>query len=139
MLLLLAVFQFVTAWLVVLLSGPRTTHPESAGISAPLRSGLRVLADSSHLRHLALLVLLGTTSAALIEYLFKAQAVETFGPGDNLLRFFAVYYAATNLITFILQTLSSRAILERFGLALTTSTPSIALLACRCRDASSRR
>jgi hypothetical protein len=133
MLLLLAVFQFVTAWLAVLLSGTRETYPGSIeavpGVSSPLRSGLRVVADAPHLRHLALLVLLGTTAAALIEYLFKAQAVETFGPGDNLLRFFAVYYAATNLITFVLQTLSSRAVLERFGLALTTSTPSIALLA----------
>src|SRR5262245_58081005 len=59
MLLLLAVFQLGTAWLVVLLSNTReTTHPESVeafpGISAPLRSGLRVLADAPHLRHLAL-------------------------------------------------------------------------------------
>jgi hypothetical protein len=75
------------------------------------------------------LVLLGTTSAALLDYLFKAKAVETFGPGDGLLRFFALYYAVTSLIAFLLQTLGSRPVLERFGLALTTSTPSIALLA----------
>ena len=134
MLLLLAVFQFVTAWLVVLLSASRPI-PDSGsiealpGVTAPLRSGLQVVADTPHLRHLALLVLLGTTAAALIEYLFKARAVETFGPGDNLLRFFAAYYAVTSLITFLLQAVSSRPVLERFGLALTTSTPSIALLA----------
>ena len=81
------------------------------------------------MRHLAALVLLGTTSAALVEYLFKARAYETLGPGDHLLRFFSLYYAATSLVTFILQTLLSRAMLERFGLALTMSTPSIALLA----------
>ena len=75
-----------------------------------------------------MLVLLGTTGAALLEYLFKAKAVETFGPGDHLLRFFALYYAATSLVTFVLQTVSGR-VLERFGLALTASTPSIALLA----------
>ena len=62
---------------------------------------MRVVAEAPHLRHLAALVLLGTTSAALLEYLFKAKAVETFGPGDHLLRFFALYYAATSLLTFV--------------------------------------
>jgi hypothetical protein len=81
------------------------------------------------MRYLALLVLLGTTSAALLDYLFKLEAVRTFGRGDNLLRFFAIYYAATSLITFVVQMSSSRFVLERFGLAMTTSTPSFALLA----------
>ena len=93
------------------------------------RSGLVTIAEQPHLRNLAVLVLLGTTSAALLEYLFKVKAVEAFGPGDQLLRFFAVYYAATSLVTFLLQALSSRAVLQRFGLGLTTSTPSIAILA----------
>ena len=75
------------------------------------------------------LVLLGSTSTALLDYLFKVKAVEAIGTGDELLRFFALYYAATGLITFTLQTVSSRVALERFGLGLTTSTPSIALLA----------
>ena len=73
--------------------------------------------------------MLGTTSVALVDYVFKARAVETFGRGENLLRFFAIYYAATSLATFVLQTASSRFVLERFGLALTTSTPSFALFA----------
>src|SRR6185295_9609383 len=37
------------------------------------------------------------------------------------------YYAATSLITFVIQMSSSRFMLERFGLALTASTPSLAL------------
>ena len=93
----------------------RSTRARST--AAPARSGLRVIAEAPYLRHLAALVLLGTTGAALVDYLFKAQAVETFGRGDHLLRFFALYYAATSLITFILQTSSSRAVLERFGSA----------------------
>ena len=96
---------------------------------APGRSGIRVIAEAPYLRYLALLVLLGTTSAALLDYLFKLEAVRTFGRGDNLLRFFAIYYAATSLITFVVQMSSSRFVLERFGLAMTTSTPSFALLA----------
>jgi hypothetical protein len=137
MLLVLACFQFVAAWLVRMLAvaeakgfQPRPVSALAAGAAPqPLRSGFRVIAEAAHLRHLIALVLLGTTSAALLEYLFKAQAVATLGRGDGLLRFFALYYAGTSLLAFLLQTLGSRTVLERFGLALTTSTPSIALLA----------
>jgi ATP:ADP antiporter, AAA family len=131
MLLFLAGFQCLTAIPVWLLSRG-SSRPRSAGIvtiAPPLRSGLQVVAEAPHLRRLAALVLLGTTSAALLEYAFKVKAVETLGPGDNLLRFFAVYYAATGLVTFALQALSTRTVLDKFGLALTASTPSIALLA----------
>ena len=65
----------------------------------------------------------------MVDYLFKAQAVHTFGQGDQLLRFFAIYYAATSLVTFAIQATATRGLLERFGLAMTTSTPSLALLA----------
>ncbi len=75
------------------------------------------------------LVLLGTVGAALLDYLFKARAVETFGRGDSLLRFFSLYYAGTSLVAFVLQTFGSRAVLERFGLGLATGSPSIALMA----------
>jgi AAA family ATP:ADP antiporter len=136
MLLFLGALQLLTAWLVWRLASdaePMVTPASSDAVpgasTLPLRSGLRVIAEAPHLRHLATLVLLGTTSAALLDYVFKAKAVETLGTGDSLLRFFAMYYAATSLISFILQILASRAVLERFGVALTTSTPSIALLA----------
>jgi hypothetical protein len=88
-----------------------------------------VLAETPYLRHLALLVLLGTTSAALIDYVFKVQATATLGTGESLLRFFAIYYAAASLVSFALQTSISRVALERLGLAFTTATPSLALVA----------
>jgi hypothetical protein len=132
LLLLLALLQFATAWLVRSLaaSADFAPSPSTAPDEPPLaaRSGLRVIAKAPHLSRLAALVLLGTTSAALVEYLFKAKAVQTFGPGDPLLRFFSLYYACSALITFVVQILSSRVAIERFGLGLTTSTPSIALL-----------
>jgi hypothetical protein len=132
MLLFLAGFQFLTAFLVGLLT-PRTSGVAAApALAEPrpahARSGLQVIAEAPHLHHLAALVLFGTTSAALLEFLFKARAVETFGPGDNLLRFFALYYAGTAVITLVLQAVSSRHMLERFGLGLTSSAPSIAVL-----------
>jgi hypothetical protein len=134
MLLVLAACQFAAAWLVYHLAVDADAfNPASAGNAeqshGSATSGLLVVAEAPHLRHLAALVLLGTTSAALLDYLFKATAVESFGRGDHLLRFFAFYYAGTSLITFVLQTSLSRAVLRRFGLALTTSTPSLALLA----------
>lgn len=131
MLLLLAAINILSAWLVRRLAlgsaASQLGMPADQELHGPARSGLRVVAEAPYLRHLATLVLFGTTSAALVDYLFKAQAVETFGRGDHLLRFFAIYYAATSLLTFVLQTSSSRAVLERFGLAATASTPSGAL------------
>jgi AAA family ATP:ADP antiporter len=133
----LGAFHLLSAWQVRRLAMEsqaamgRTMAPEPFRnpTAAPSRSGLRVIAEAPYLRYLAALVLLGTTGAALLDYLFKMTAVETFGRGENLLRFFAVYYAATSLVTFVVQMSSSRFMLERFGLALTTSTPSGALLA----------
>jgi hypothetical protein len=134
----LALLQFVCAvlvrqlarslepWPVVAEPAGTTTRP---GGGAPERSGLRVVAEAPHLRQLAYVVLLGTSSAALLDYLFKAQATEAFGRGDQLLRFFAVYYAATSVLTFIVQVSSARPMLERFGIALSAGAPSMALFA----------
>ena len=47
---------------------------------------------------------------------------------DHLLRFFAIYYAGTSIVTFVLQTSSTHAVLEHLGLGATASTPSVALL-----------
>jgi hypothetical protein len=93
------------------------------------RSGLRALAVAPYLRSLAALVMLGTIAAAPIDYLFKAQAVATLGRGDGLLRFFAIYYAATSAITFVIQTGLSRPALERLGLAFVAASPSVTVFA----------
>src|SRR5262245_7646160 len=92
------------------------------------RSGLQVLKETPYLRDLAALILLGTTGAALLDYAFKVQAVTSFGRGDTLLRFFALYYAAVSVVTFVVQASSNRFALEKFGLAISAGTPSIALI-----------
>ena len=132
MLPLLAVMQFASAWFVrqTAAGSPAASMASlDEGTGELSRSAFRVLTEAPYLRNLAALVLLGTTGAALVDYLFKAEAIETFGRGDNLLRFFALYYAATSLIAFALQTSASRVVLERFGLAVSAGTPSGALLA----------
>ena len=92
-------------------------------------SGLHALAKRPYLQNLAALVLLGTIGATLTDYVFKVEAVETFGRGETLLRFFAVYYAATSVLAFAVQTTAGTLALEKLGLALTTATPHIALCA----------
>jgi ATP:ADP antiporter, AAA family len=134
MLPLLALLQFCSAWFVrqtalCAVDGLGLMVSDEDKAAAPRRSALRVLHEAPYLRNLAWLVLLGTTSAALVDYLFKAQAIEAFGRGDNLLRFFALYYAATSVLAFALQTSASRMVLERFGLAVSAGTPAGALLA----------
>jgi len=67
--------------------------------------------------------------AALMEYVFKVQAVAAFARAKHGCEFFAIYYAAVSLITFVVQTSSSRLVLEKLGLAVSSGTPSMALLA----------
>ena len=98
-------------------------------IAASPQRGLRAMSKITYLRNLAMLVVLGTIAAALADYVFKVRAVEAFGNGDALLRFFAIYYAATSLLAFVIQTTSSSVALEKLGLAVTASTPSVALAA----------
>ena len=136
MLPLLAAVNVVCAWQVRQLalgttaapSGETLEHAPELAAQSPA-GGLRVLAHTPYLRNLAALVTLGTIGAALADYVFKVEAVGFLGRGDDLLRFFAVYYAATSLLAFVVQTTTGAAALQRLGLALTTSTPSLALLA----------
>lgn len=130
----LAFLNLVCALAVRRLVPMQPSPPQSEEFSAeltpePAWSGVRALAETPYLRHLALLVLLGTASAALIDYAFKAQAVATLGTGESLLRFFGAYYAIVSLVTFAVQTSMSRYALEKYGLAFTTATPSLAVFA----------
>jgi AAA family ATP:ADP antiporter len=134
-LLVLAALNAICAWQIRQLARPldepgrRRVIEASPELSAePARLGVRALAATPYLRHLAALVFLGTMGAALLDYVFKAEAVAALGNGERLLRFFAAYYAATSVVTFIVQTSASRLVLERFGLATAAATPSLALL-----------
>jgi ATP:ADP antiporter, AAA family len=135
MLPLLAVVNMVCAWQVrrLAMSGHQLPMREGLDQAPELAaqspaSGLRVLAHTAYLRNLAAIVMLGTAAATLADYVFKVQAVGVLGRGDELLRFFAIYYAATSLLSFVVQSVIGAAALQQFGLALTTSTPSLALL-----------
>src|SRR5688572_5954076 len=121
---LVAVFQ--VAWLG---RSARASHDETdlpAELApAATQSGLVALARSPFLRDLALVVWLGTMSAALLDYLFKAQAQAN---SESLVQFFAWYYAATSVLVYAVQRGAHRAALERFGLAGTVAAPAVAVV-----------
>ncbi len=134
MLPLLALMHLFCAWrLGVLRPLPGTGPPRVASPpvvdppSQPTRSGFRIVAQESYLRSLAVMVLLGTVSAALIDYVFKAQAAARYQQGEDLMRFFAVFYMATGLMTFLFQTGLGRVSLEKLGLAKTVATLPVAV------------
>lgn len=89
-------------------------------------SPLETFSRIPYLAGLAALILLGTSNAAVIDYLFKSQAAETIGKGPDLLRFFALFHTGSAVITFVFQTFLSRLSFEKLGLTKTVgSLPAI--------------
>ncbi len=103
----------------VLLSAlPPTESPyQTASVRA-----IDVLRRSTYLRNLTYLVILGTFSAALLDYVMKAEAKHTIGPGEPLLRFFAMFHTGTALLSFFAQTLITPRFLSRWGLGASVAT-----------------
>ena len=79
-----------------------------------------------YLGPLAVLVLLGTSSAAALDFLFKSQAKDTYGQGPELLRFLALFHTASGILTFLMQAVITRASVAKIGLpALAGSVPAV--------------
>ena len=91
------------------------------------RYGLSVLKEVPYLRHLAALVVVGAVGAALVNYVFKAEAAAAFENGERLVRFFAVFYTVISLATFLVQTTLSSWFLEKAGLTKTIATLPVVL------------
>jgi AAA family ATP:ADP antiporter len=62
------------------------------------------------------IVLVGSIGAALLDFVFKVYATETWGGGPGLLRFFALFHTGVALSTFLIQSALSKVILEKFGI-----------------------
>ncbi|MEN6604264.1 MAG: hypothetical protein ABFD86_17775, partial [Bryobacteraceae bacterium] len=76
-------------------------------------------AKAPYLFSLAALVLIGTTTAAAVDWVFKSQAAAHCGRGEPLMRFLALFHTSVAVITFLVQTFATRFSLERFGLGRT--------------------
>jgi hypothetical protein len=117
LMLLMAGLQLASGVFVAVVMAKAIPHPPDhsavpvAKASAPHRSSL--------LRALAAIVLLGAFGAALLDYVFKFYATASVGRGNDLLRFFASFHAAVAASSFVLQSVCSKQLLEKFGLGKT--------------------
>jgi hypothetical protein len=102
------------------LSRIETVPQEQGGHSAIPRSAL--------LTTLAGTVLLGSIGVALLDYVFKVYATESFGRGHDLLRFFAFFHTGVSLLSFVFQSFGTKLFLEKFGLGVTVSALPATLL-----------
>ncbi len=91
------------------------------------RSPLRVLAEVPYLRSLAWFVLLGTIAATVVDYVFKVRVTSSIASGAELGRFFALFHGSVSLLTFVIQTLAGRVVLEKLGLTAALSAPAITI------------
>jgi hypothetical protein len=82
----------------------------------PAASGWSEIRRVALLRDLALVVAIAAALAALVDFVLKAEAVAYFGKGEDLVRFFGLFYAGTGLAAFLLQATLGRFVLRRLGL-----------------------
>ncbi len=113
LMLVLAGLHFAcAAFLALRLRGSAPAPAPAADARAPAVNPLQ----STLLRALAALVLLGAVGAALLDYVFKANVAEAWGRGPDLVRFFAFFHSGVARLSFLAQTGATRILLEKFGL-----------------------
>ncbi|MBW2233505.1 MAG: hypothetical protein JRH17_24255 [Deltaproteobacteria bacterium] len=95
---------------------------DTARTDAPPDSTTQIFRATPYLRHLALLVALGAFCQATYDYVFKARAAAIFETSAELVSFFALFYMALNLVTFVVQNLLAQRSLKLFGLTFTVGT-----------------
>jgi len=101
---------------------PPAVTPHRASPSPPATTLLDAVHRYPFLLTLAGVVLVSSVGTALLDFAFKAQAVQTIGRGAPLLRFFGLYYTATSMLTFLLQTFVVRFFVRHAGLSAAAST-----------------
>jgi AAA family ATP:ADP antiporter len=74
---------------------PRSLTPEPMFAS-------QIFKASPQVKQIALLVVLGTGSAAIVDYLLKSRASAEYSGGE-LLQFFAIFYTVVQVVTFAFQ------------------------------------
>ncbi len=89
--------------------------------SPPEGSAWQAFSKAPYLFSVAALVVIGTCSAAAVDWVFKSQAAGYFGRGEPLMRFFALFHTSVAVLTFLVQSFAARASLERFGLGRTVA------------------
>ena len=84
---------------------------------------------TGYLRTLALLVACTAAVSAFGDFALKQAAAARFTHLEELVRFFAVFYTAGALATFLIQIMVSRRLLDAIGVGRTLSVPPLASIA----------
>ena len=79
-------------------------------------SGVAETLRAPYVRTIAWFVVLTSASSAIIDFLWKSNAKASFEGGPELLRFFALFYGSTQVLSFVAQTQSSR-VLQALGVS----------------------
>lgn len=88
--------------------------PETRAEAPPeTPSSLGVIARTPFLRSLAAMSMLVAIWEALFDFAFKARAGRVFTDEASLVTFFSLFYTVVSLLTFLLQSVLGRALLER--------------------------
>lgn len=114
MLVLLAMLNMACAAVLMPLGNTQSLDPRDA--QPQVRSGLAMISGISYLRYMAALLTLMALTAALLDFAFKSQAAARFDSREELVTFFAAFYALAGLASFVLQSMLGPKVLERFGI-----------------------
>ncbi len=95
--------------------GSDLRRQERSRTSPADESPYRLLARSRYLTMLVWLVLLTSLTSTLVDYQFNSVVEKSFETEDELTRFFGAFFAAINVVAFVLQLSLSGRILSRLG------------------------
>jgi hypothetical protein len=93
------------------------TRPLGVPRSAPASASISTKAlDSSYIHWLSAFVALTALSSSVVDFAFKARAMERFQSAEQLVQFFGFFYTATSLVALVVQVFVTPRLLEREGL-----------------------
>ncbi len=134
MLLFLAALNAVAIVGTLLMRAPKKVvdaipAPRTSAHTVAVLTPFETLRKAPFLRNLALLVAVGSATATVLDYIFSAQAQLAIARGAPLLSFFALFWLAVSVVSFLLQISLGRLALERLGLAVSIAfLPGIIIL-----------
>lgn len=91
------------------------------------RHGIETIGKDAYLRRIAATILLLGAVGVLVDYGMKAEADATYADSASLLSFFAAFYVATSLLTFLMQGSVARPLLRKVGLGGTMAVLPLAI------------
>jgi ATP:ADP antiporter, AAA family len=105
----LAALNVIGAWSLRSLGSPESVvQPTLSSAAPPL--------GSTYLREIALFVGLTALTSSVVDFAFKADAMSRYTTPEVLIRFFALFYTGTSLLSFLVQGLVTPRLLSRAGL-----------------------